>query len=78
MMSPCIALPVDVALLELPDGRKINFYAVWPMHQAEVDLKLNRGLDALIEHFEKHQVTELLDLNRPAVVASRPWWKFWG
>ena len=79
IMSPCIALPADVALLELPDGRKINFYAVWPMHQSEVDLKLKRGLDALLDQFEKHQVTELLDLNRPpAVVETKPWWKFWG
>lgn len=78
MLSPGLVLPSDVSVLELPDGRKINFYAVWPMHQCEVDLKLNRGLDALLNHFEKHQVNELLDLNRPAVAVSKPWWKFWG
>ena len=78
MLSPCLVLPSEVAVLELPDGRKINFYAVWPMHQSEVDLKLQRGFDALLDHFQKHQVTELVDLNRPAVVASKTWWKFWG
>ena len=78
MMNPGIMLSPEVADLDLPDGRKINFYAVWPLYQSEVDLKLNRGLDALIDQFEKYQVTEVLDLNRPAVVASKPWWKFWG
>ena len=73
-----LVLSSEVSVLELSDGRIINFYAVWPMHQCEVDLKLKRGLDALLNHFEKHQVNELLDLNRPAVVASKPWWNFWG
>ena len=77
MMSPGLVLPEEVAVLELPDGRKINFYTVWPLHQSEVDLKLNRGLDALLDHFQTHQVTELVDLNRPALT-PRPWWKFWG
>ncbi|MGZ0167529.1 MAG: suppressor of fused domain protein [Planctomycetales bacterium] len=78
MLSPGLVLPSEVSVLELSDGRIINFYAVWPMHQCEVDLKLKRGLDALLNHFEKHQVNELLDLNRPAIEASKPWWKFWG
>lgn len=77
MMPPCIALPADVAVLDLPDRRRINFYAVWPLHQSEVDLKLNRGLDTLIDRFEQQQVTELVDVNRAAVVAPDPWWKFW-
>lgn len=77
LMVPCLILPSEVGVLKLADGRRINFYAVWPLYQSEVDLKLNQGLDALIDRFERHQVTELLDLNRPAVVSSRPWWKFW-
>lgn len=77
MMPPGIALPTDVAVLDLPDRRRINFYAVWPLHQSEVDLKLNKGLDTLIDRFERQQVTELIDVNRAAVVAPGPWWKFW-
>ena len=77
LLSPSLLLPSKVSSLELSDGRKINFYAVWPLHQAEVDLKLSRGLGALLDHFEKHQVTELVDVNRPGTVAKQ-WWKFWG
>ena len=76
VLNPCLVLPADVSVLELPDGRKINFYAVWPLYQSEVDLKLTKGLDALLGHFEKHRVTELLDLNRPGQ-SPKPWWKFW-
>lgn len=76
VLSPCLILPSEVAELQLPDGRTINFYAVWPLYQEEVDVKLSKGLDGLIGCFEKYQVTELIDINRP-VSASKPWWKFW-
>ena len=78
LLNPGLVLPPEMARLDLPDGRKINFYAVWPMYEAEVDLKMRRGLDALLGHFKKHQVTELLDLNRSGAVAANPWWKFRG
>lgn len=33
-------------------GHAIHFYALWPLHRAEMDLKLERGLDALLDRLE--------------------------
>ena len=50
--------------LETDDGRTIWFYCVVPLYETETSFKLNRGLDALLQRFEKHDVGDMIDLNR--------------
>jgi hypothetical protein len=45
----------------------IHFYAVLPLFAEEVDLKLKKGADALLERFQKNGVTELIKVNRKNV-----------
>jgi hypothetical protein len=41
------------------------------LHLAEMNLKLNRGTDALLEAFERGQVSEVLQPDRPSSVRRR-------
>ena len=50
------------------DGRTISLLAVVPLHQAELDLKLTEGTDALLNAFDRVRVTELLDPDRPSAI----------
>lgn len=76
MILPPLALaPPEFHQLEL-DDRVINFYGVWPLYPAEVDLKLNKGLDALLDRLERNGVTELIDVDRPDTCAKKGW-RFW-
>jgi hypothetical protein len=59
--------------LEISAEKVINFYAVFPLYKKEMDLKLAKGAEGLFEGFEKHQVTEVLNVNRPNVARSRIW-----
>jgi Suppressor of fused protein (SUFU) len=61
--------PEEFDELTLPDGRTIHFYAVYPLHQDEMDFKLEHGCDALLDRFVEAGVTELVDASRPSVVA---------
>jgi len=60
--------------LEISTDKTIHFFSIVPLYQAELDLKLEKGAEALCELFEKHIVTELLDPKRPNVCKKKGWW----
>jgi len=60
--------PEEFDELALPDGRTIRFYAVYPMHQNEIDFKLEHGTDPLVDRLVEAGVTELVDVSRASVV----------
>lgn len=61
----------DFRTLETDDGRSITFLTYVPLHQDEMDLKLAKGVDALLDAFEAAGVSELLDPARPSSVGGR-------
>ena len=64
-------LPADgFAVLDRPAG-PVNFYGVIPVHQEELDRKLEAGTEALYDPFDEAGVNELLDPGRPSVIAPR-------
>jgi Suppressor of fused protein (SUFU) len=51
-----------------PGGKQISLLALVPLHPAEIDLKVTRGTDALLDAFGRIDVSELLDPARPSAV----------
>ncbi len=64
ILIPPLLLPKKFHSLQVSPELEISFYAVAPLYQEEMDLKLKRGAGALFERFEKFEVTELVDANR--------------
>ncbi len=60
--------------LQINDEKTIHFFSIIPLYKEEIDLKLEKGAEALCELFEKHIVTELLDVKRRNVCQKRGWW----
>jgi hypothetical protein len=58
-------------VLSRPAG-PVRFLGVYPLHAAEMDLKLAKGADALYDLLSGARVTELVDPERPSVVAEPP------
>ena len=59
------SLTVPKAMWRLEaDGKVIEFLAVWPLYPEEQAFKLREGTNALIDRFEQHGVTDLVDLTR--------------
>jgi len=50
------------------DGALINLYMVMPASKAEVEFKLDRGIEALLDVFEKHDVPFVIDIFRKSVI----------
>ena len=64
MLLPPIGVPEEAQLVRLPDGDLVNLYVVHALHQEELSLKLDRGLDPLLDAFDRHEVSEVLDPKR--------------
>jgi hypothetical protein len=50
--------------------RDIPLWAVFPIYESETRFAKRFGHDALIKRLSKHRITELLDAQRPSVVAA--------
>ncbi|NBD26117.1 suppressor of fused domain protein [Paenibacillus glycinis] len=72
--------PLDAAsefqTLRMDEERLIRFYAIVPLYEEEMQVKLDRGFDALIEKLEQGGVSQLIHETR-ANVGKKPSWKFW-
>ena len=55
--------------LKAKDGTNINLYMVMPITKAETELKLVKGMDMLIDLFDKHNVPMVIDMFRKCTVS---------
>lgn len=82
-MSGTIVLPPltvgeEFHKLRVDDDKTIHFHALVPLYEDEMDLKLEKGAEALFDGFEKHHVTELLQVARSSTVArKKSFFNFW-
>lgn len=75
MLFPSVLAPPDFSKLKISEEKTIYFFAIYPLFEGEMNLKLNRGTDALIKKFTRQKVTDLLDVNRKDT--SKPgFWPF--
>ncbi|RYD71263.1 MAG: suppressor of fused domain protein [Verrucomicrobiaceae bacterium] len=78
VVFPPVNAPEDFHLLQ-HDDKLIRFFQIVPLYREELTLKLNKGLDALIERLDEFGIGDVIDIQRPNVVTGvarkKPWWK---
>jgi hypothetical protein len=67
MLAPPVLAPQDFFELKISSEMSIHFFAILPLYPEEVELKLRKGADELFDRFDKHQISELVDVNRKNV-----------
>lgn len=67
ILLPSITAPAAFRELHIPGVKNITFYAVVPLHEREMNLKLRSGTDALTELFGKKRVTDVVAIRRKDV-----------
>jgi hypothetical protein len=75
IVLPSMTAPKAFETLDIDEGKRITFYAVWPLFPGEMDFKLKKGTNDLIDCFEKHRVTDAVDPARKD--ATRKRFGFW-
>lgn len=75
LVMPPLDVPKDFRQLTAADGTAIHFYAFVPLYREEMEMKLQQGLDPLLDLFDKHRVNELLRIDRVNTChKKRGWW----
>lgn len=76
MLVPPAQAP-ELFELKMDDGRTIHFWSLLPLYREEMDLKLEKGADALLDLFDQAGVSEVINPARPNVAPARGrWWRF--
>lgn len=73
VLIPPYWFPKDLFMLETSDGERIQFYLLMPVFAEEMRLKLNQGLEALEERWEKHNIDFVVNPARPNAARKRGW-----
>jgi len=63
ILLPSVVLGNNFHTLKLKN-KSIDFFALIPLYQEEVNLKLNKGSDALFDAFDKFEVSDILKIDR--------------
>jgi hypothetical protein len=74
VVLPSVSVPDDFHTLSIAPEKSIRFFAVVPIYQEELNLKLRSGLDVLLDEFDEAEVTDIVDPQRTnvALYADRP------
>jgi hypothetical protein len=70
LIAPPVIAPDGFETLTIGSA-EIHFFAVFPLHADEMELKLEQGADQLYELLDAAALTEILDPDRPSVVPRR-------
>ncbi|GAB1153600.1 MAG: suppressor of fused domain protein [Shewanella algae] len=71
IVLPSLLVDEGFHTLEIDQDKCINFYSLVPLYEEEMMLKLEQGSDALLDLFDKYQVSDLVDVARINVVTGR-------
>lgn len=65
-ITPTVVAAAEFDELVTPSGKRIAFYQVVPLHPDEMDLKLSRGTEALLQRMNEAGVDGIIDPQRPS------------
>lgn len=71
IILPSINVPAQFYKLKINDNKTIEFYSFLPLYKEEMDLKLQKGSDELLERFEKYGISDIVDIKRRNVAKKR-------
>ena len=73
MMAFMPMLSPNAAQLQIDDKTRIDFYALWPLYPEEMQLKLDKGLEPLLQKLMEAEVSELIVPDRVNLCKKKRW-----
>jgi hypothetical protein len=71
LLLPPVGVPDEAQTVKLSDGRTVNLFVLHALYLEELSLKLNQGVDPLLEAFDRTGVSEVLTLDRKPAVGRK-------
>ena len=67
MLSFPILVPEEFIELKIDSDKSIYFLAILPLYESEMNFKLKKGAEKLMQRMDKKQVSEIIDISRKDV-----------
>lgn len=71
ILLPPVSVSDEFRTLAIDAEKVIAFYSVVPLYPEEMELKLRKGSDALLEAFDKKGISDVVHSNRPNAAKRR-------
>jgi hypothetical protein len=76
IIIPSVSVPSDFHQLVINKTKTIQFFSVVPLYEIEMEYKLKKGTDQLLDLFDEYKINDIVNINRNPVV-SKKWWQIW-
>ncbi|TDO25794.1 suppressor of fused domain protein [Sediminibacterium goheungense] len=77
LLLPSLSLGNNFFELKVNEEKTINFYCLYPLYKEEMDFKLKKGTDELINKFEKYNIRDVVDINRKNTCLKKGFLGMW-
>lgn len=74
LLMPPVSMDAAFRELRVDEAKNIHFHALVPVTSDEMQLKLEKGAEALFDGFDRHNISELLDVGRKSTLRQKPSW----
>ena len=71
MILPALNVPEGFCHLDINAKKTIEFANVIPLYEEEINLKLRKGVDALLSRLDSYNISSVLDINRKNTAKKR-------
>ncbi|MDE1465919.1 suppressor of fused domain protein [Spartinivicinus poritis] len=71
ILLPPINTSPEFLELKIDDNKVIEFFSIVPLYEEEMDLKLTKGCDILLEKLDKNNISDIININRKNVAKKR-------
>jgi len=71
IVLPPVTTPDDFGTLALEDGTTIEFMAIVPLYPEEMDLKLKKDSETLLDRFDAKNIQDVIQPGRTNVAKKR-------
>ncbi len=71
IILPSINISNDFFELKINDDKIIQFYSIVPMYNEEMNLKLAKGTDFILDKFDKYNISDVINVSRRNVGKKR-------
>lgn len=77
LLLPSISLGKKLLPLKIDNEKTINFYCLYPLYKEEMELKMKKGVNALLDQFDKYRVPDVVDIYRPNTAKKNGLFGLW-
>lgn len=71
IILPSINVTNEFFELKIDENKIIEFFSIVPLYNEEMNLKLAKGTDLLLEKFDKNSVSDVINISRKNVAKKR-------